>query len=269
VTATYDKSKTVSKTVNKSDPKSDLFSQEELSKLDRSNIPYHVAIIPDGNRRWAKFQGKDVPDGYTQGTDTLVTIVKAAKELGVKVLTVFSFSTENWTRPKVESDTLIKLIEEYLKFYQQKLLENSIRFNAIGDTSHLPPTLVQIIEDTKNVTRSCTEFDLVLALNYGGRDEICRAVKKIVTDCVAGKITPDELTEKTINSYLDTSNWPDPDLLIRTSGERRISNFLLWQSSYTELYIEEDVWPNFQPKHLLSALVDYQHRDRRRGGGMI
>lgn len=250
------------------DHESEFFSAQELSRLDRSNIPFHVAIMPDGNRRWAKLRSRDVLDGYLEGTQTLVTIVKAAKELGIKVLTVYTFSTENWTRPKAQVEGVLKLVEDYLKLYQQKLIDHSIRFHVIGDISHLPEALIHVIEETKNITQNCKEFDLVLALNYGSRDEICRAVKKMVSDCQAGKIKAQDLTEETINQYLDTSNFPDPDLLIRTSGERRISNFLLWQTSYTEMYIEEDVWPNFQPKNLLNALLDYQSRSRRHGGGI-
>lgn len=239
----------------------------DLSHLDKSNVPHHVAIIPDGNRRWAKCNLREVGEGYLQGAETLITTINAAKELGIKVLTVFTFSTENWNRPKHEVDAILQTLEIYLTDYQEQLIELSIRFNIIGSIEHLPASLFQVISQTIDRTKECTEFDLILAVNYGGRNEIYRAVKKIVDDCVSQKIVPQALTEELIANYLDTSRWPDPDLIIRTSGERRISNFLLWQSSYTEIYIEEANWPNFTPQHLLTAVCDYQNRERRRGGG--
>ena len=146
-------------------------------------------------------------------------------------------------------------------------MHSSIRFNVIGDITQMPASLVAVIHETQELTKHCTEFDLILGINYGGRDEICRAAKKIAGYCLAKKMQPEELTEELMASFLDTSKWPDPDLLIRTSGELRISNFLLWQSSYTEFHIEKTVWPDFTPLHLLQAILDYQGRERRRGGG--
>jgi undecaprenyl diphosphate synthase len=244
-----------------------IFSPKELASLDRSKVPHHIAIIPDGNRRWAKKQFKDIIFGYSHGAENLITIVQAARELGIKVLTSWGFSTENWKRPKEETDTLMQMMEKYLIENLPKLLANSIRFNVIGRLENLPPSLQKVIEETKAATEGCCELDLVFALDYGGRDELCRAIKKIATDCCQKKITPDDLNEEIIGRYLDTWRWPDPDLIIRTSGERRLSNFLLWQSSYTEFFIEEAMWPSFSPKHLLSAILDFQARDRRKGGG--
>jgi undecaprenyl diphosphate synthase len=253
----------------KAEKSSLLFSEAELSLLDKTNIPYHVAIIPDGNRRWAKGQLKDVEEGYQYGAETLITTVRAAKELGIKVLTVFAFSTENWRRPRLEIDALMAIFESYLRDYREKLRDMSIRVRTIGDASTLPASLKRVVDETCEATKDCTEFDLVLAMNYGSRDEICRAVKKIVGDCLAKKLNPQAVTEKSIAQYLDTALYPDPDLLIRTSGELRISNFLLWQSSYTEIYIEEAAWPSFTPKHLLQAVMSFQKRDRRKGGGQV
>ena len=246
-----------------------IFSESDLAGLDKGNIPHHVAIIPDGNRRWAKGEQKATHEGYLYGADTLIRAVRAAKDLGIKILTVYTFSTENWLRPIAEVNALMKILEDYLRDYQNNLVDLCIRFNIIGNLDLLPASLIKVINDTKEMTKGCTEFDLVLAVNYGSRDEICRAVRKIVTDCLNQKISVDELTEESIAHYLDTSSWPDPDLLIRTSGERRISNFLLWQSSYSEVYTEEVVWPNFTPNHLLHAVRDYQRRQRRRGAGII
>ncbi|MDB6081040.1 MAG: uppS [Chlamydiia bacterium] len=245
------------------------FSEETLQDLSKATIPHHIAIIPDGNRRWAKGHFLEVTEGYLQGAETLITIIQAAKEIGVKVLTVFSFSTENWLRPKPEIDAVMKIMEEYLKNYQEKLMAMSIRFNVIGNTDLLPQSLINVINETKTLTQEGTKFDLILAMNYGGRDEIIRATKKIATDYKENKILLHDLTENTFSAHLDTSKWPDPDLIIRTSGEKRISNFLLWQSSYAEIYIEKATWPDFTPHHLLSAVLDYQSRDRRRGGGII
>lgn len=246
-----------------------IFSEETLACLDKRRAPHHVAIIPDGNRRWAKGKLMDVSDGYRKGAETLITNVRAAKEIGIKVLTIFSFSTENWLRPKLEVDIAMAIIESYLKSYQEQLMELSIRFDVIGNISHLPQSLINVINETKTMTKHLSEFDLVLAMNYGGRDEIMRAVRKVSQDLADKKLTDKDLTEASFSAYLDTSKWPDPDLLIRTSGERRLSNFLLWQSSYAEIYIEEATWPDFTPNHLLSAVKDYQSRDRRRGGGTI
>ena len=243
------------------------YSEDERLLLDKNLIPYHVAIIPDGNRRWAKSHFTGVDEGHRQGAETLITTVRAAKEMGIKVLTVYTFSTENWSRPQFEINAVMQILEQYLKGYQQKLVKLSIRVSTIGKNEHLPASLLRVIEETKEMTKHCTEFDLVLALNYGGRDEICRAIRKIVNDSLEKKIHPQELTEELISQYLDTSSFPDPDLLIRASGEKRISNFLLWQSSYTEIYTEEVVWPSFTPKHLFSAVLDFQRRNRRFGGG--
>ena len=255
------------KSENENQTESLFFSANDLARLDKSNIPHHVAIIPDGNRRWAKDLKKESVEGYPFGIESGLTCIQAAKELGIKVLTIYTFSTENWTRPEAEVLAYLKIGERYLRQYQQKLIESNIRLNVIGNLQLMPRSLVEVINETKEKTAGCTGFDLVLAVNYGSRDEICRAVRSLVNDCLNQKISPDTLTEESIAHYLDTSRWPDPDLLIRTSGEKRISNFLLWQSSYSELYTDDVLWPNFTPSHLLSAVCDYQTIQRRRGGG--
>lgn len=245
-----------------------LFSESELKQVTPDRIPKHVAIIPDGNRRWAKTQSLSWDQGHIAGAEAVVSIVEAAKCLGVKVLTIFSFSTENLNkRPKIEIDHLMQIMIEYLQRYHEKLIENRIRLRVIGNLEKLSPSLRVIIEMTTAQTAHYEDFDLVLALNYGGRDEICRAVKKMAVDLAEKKITPEAISEETLSLYLDTRDLPDPDLLIRTSGEKRISNFLLWQSSYSEVFIDDVAWPEFTPHHLLAAICAFQQRDRRKGGG--
>jgi len=250
-----------------SEPK--VYSEADLSTLDRNRVPQHIAIIPDGNRRWAKQHLLDIAQGYAHGRDTLVEIGVAAKELGVKTLTVYTFSTENWKRPQYEVEMYLRFVEESLKQYEQKFLSLQARFHVIGEVDLMPEPLVKRIRHIQEVTKHCTELDLVLAINYGSRNEIVRASKKLAQLCVEGKMKPEEITEERFLQFLDTSKWPDPDLLIRTSGERRMSNYLLWQTSYTEIYIEEATWPNFGPQQLLKAVLDFQGRNRRHGGGSV
>ena len=240
-----------------------LFTKEELQSIESAKVPAHIAIIPDGNRRWAKTLLMPTLKGHIAGADAVVEIVRAAKTLGVKVLTLYSFSTENWKRPKDEVDHLMLTIEKYLTKHLDKLVEQKIRVRGIGRLEELPQSLKSIFEKTAAATKACSEFDLVLAINYGGRDELCRAMQKLFAS------QPQSITEASFSQFLDTNGLPDPDLIIRTSGEQRISNFLLWQSSYSELYIDQIAWPDFTPKHLLRAICDYQTRKRRIGGGIV
>lgn len=245
-----------------------LFSESELRQVQPDRVPTHVAIIPDGNRRWAKTQQLSWDQGHIAGAEAVVSIVEAAKLLGIKALTIFSFSTENLKkRPKMEIDHLMQIMVEYLQRYQEKLIDNRIRLRVIGNLEKLSPGLRAILDMVTAQTSHYADFDLVLALNYGGRDEICRAIKKMAVDLAEKKITPDAISEEMLSLYLDTHDLPDPDLLIRTSGEKRISNFLLWQSSYSEVFIDDVAWPEFTPHHLLAAVCDFQQRDRRKGGG--
>lgn len=238
------------------------FSDLEQKLIDKTRVPSHIAIIPDGNRRWAKNHLLPAEKGHVAGADSVVRIVRAAKELGVKVLSLYSFSTENWKRPAKEIECLMQIIQEYLLSYQQMLLQHNIRLSVIGRLDPLPAGLKKVIDDTQAITKGCTGFDLVLAINYGGRDEIVRAIIRMMSK----KISPDDISEEVISQHLDTHSWPDPDLVIRTSGEKRLSNFLLWQSSYSEVYVDNIAWPDFTPKHLLHAICDYQTRERRLGG---
>lgn len=242
------------------------YSSEELESVKGANIPRHVAIMMDGNRRWAKLRGLPNIVGHWQGADSLTKIVKAASELGIEVLTVWALSTENWSRPADEIDGLMHLFKVYLQKQKHKMVEEGVKFDTIGDLSRLPQSVREELEETKKATRGGKKIDLVLAINYGGRDDIRRATQAIVTDCLEGKLLKENLSEAVISGYLDTAKWRDPDLIIRTSGELRLSNFLLWQLSYAEIYITDVLWPDFNEKELLKAVLTYQQRERRLGG---
>jgi undecaprenyl diphosphate synthase len=243
------------------------YSPEQLANLDPQNIPRHIAIIPDGNRRWARKQGLFSYSGHRRGADILIDIVRAAKQLGVRVITFYLFSTENWARHPEEIEILMKLIREMLIRERQTMLDNGVRACSIGDLSLMPLSVREIVEETKIVTAGCSDIDMIMALNYGSRDEICRATRKIVNDCQAGKIRAEEIDIPLFSRYLDTAPWRDPDLWIRTSGELRLSNYLLWQSAYAEIHISDRLWPDFNSEDLYSAIKEFQERDRRLGGG--
>ena len=242
------------------------FNAMQLEQLDVTRIPHHIAVIPDGNRRWAKQRTATADVGHREGADTLMEIVKAAKELGIKALTLFSFSTENWNRSSEEIAALMIIYMNYLIEQCDEMVNNGIKLETIGDLSRLPHALIEVIQQTKTATKECSQFNLILALNYGSRNEICRAFQAMLDDYDQNRLSKEDFNEETISRYLDTHPWGDPDLLIRTSGECRISNFLLWQISYTEIYVSDVLWPDFSPQHLLKAVIDFQHRDRRWGG---
>jgi undecaprenyl diphosphate synthase len=242
------------------------FTPEQLLELDLSRIPKHVAIIPDGNRRWAKMRKAPIEAGHKEGANVLFDIVKAAQELGVRALTVYSFSTENWNRSPLEVQALMQLINSCLRHLCEPMIQHGVRLCCIGELSRLPNFLIKTLEEIKEATKHCHKIDLVLALNYGGRDELRRAFQVILKDYENGKFKKEEITERLIARYLDTNFQDDPDLLIRTSGEMRISNFLIWQTCYTEVFVSQVLWPDFTPYHLLEAILDYQKRDRRLGG---
>jgi undecaprenyl diphosphate synthase len=242
------------------------FHPAQLALLDRSRIPKHIAIIPDGNRRWAKKRLSSAQEGHREGADTLMETVKAAKELGIEEITFFSFSTENWNRPQEEITALMALMASYLLDQREEMIQSGIKLGTIGELSTLPAFLRQVIHDTKIATQECNKIHLILALNYGARDELCRAFRAMLNDYDHNLLNKDDITEETIASYLDTHPWQDPELLIRTSGEMRISNFLLWQISYAEIHVAPVLWPDFTPEYLLQAILDYQGRDRRWGG---
>ena len=233
--------------------------KELLSKLDKSRIPKHVAIIMDGNGRWAKRRGLPRMAGHRKGINRLREIVPAAKDYGIKILTIFAFSTENWNRPKKEIRGLFKALERYLRDEVEELQKNSIHLQSIGRLERLPSFLQKELSRVEKITRHNKGIILNLALNYGGRSDIVDAVKKIIAN------RPEKIDEETFSKYLSTSGQPDPDLLIRTSGEMRISNFLLWQLAYSELWMTPTLWPDFKNENLLQAIMDYQKRERRFG----
>ncbi len=241
------------------------YSEEELAQLNHFRMPEHVAIIMDGNRRWAQQQGLPLMAGHWRGAERLAQNVRAAVDLGIKTLTVYAFSTENWKRPPMEVKALMRLFKTYLLRQRDVMIKEGVRLSAIGDLSKFSKDVRLIIEDVVEATSAGDRLDLVIALNYGGRDELKRAVSAIVEDCLAKKLSKKEVSEDLIASYLDTAQWKDPDLLIRTSGESRISNFLLWQISYSEVIVTDVLWPNFSEKDLLAAILEYQKRELRLG----
>lgn len=247
-----------------SEPK--YFTSEQLALLDKQRIPQHIAIIPDGNRRWARLQSSQIETGHRMGANNLIHIVRAAREAGIKFITFYLFSTENWSRDPSEVQALMWILETFLIEQRQEMLDGGVCFHTIGDLSALAKTTNKIIEETKQTTAHCDKIHMIAALNYGSRDELKRAFKNILHDLETDKIHKDAIDETLISRYLDTALWPDPDLLIRTSGEVRISNFLLWQISYAEIYIVDVLWPDFKPQNLLEAILYFQTRDRRLGG---
>ena len=238
-----------------------VYSAEELSKIDLLNIPKHIAIIMDGNRRWAKQRGLPPIMGHWEGAETLTDVVKAASELGVKTLTVYAFSTENWGRSDSEVEDLMNIFELYLMRKREMMVRDGVHLDAIGDLNRFPERVLNAFYQTKKATEHCEKINLLLALNYGGRDEIRRAVVKILEE----KMDSHQITEECIARHLDTFRYGDPDLLIRTSGEMRVSNFLLWQISYAEFFSTEVLWPDFSSKELLKAVEVFQVRSRRLG----
>jgi len=237
------------------------FTDQQKAGIDHGNIPRHVAVIPDGNRRWAMKQKQGTEFGHRAGCDVLMDIVEAADELGVDYLTFYTFSTENWRRSQLEIDTLMALLENYLTKQRPRMVEKGVKLLTIGDLERLPKGINRVIDETKKATENCSSIHLVLALNYGSREEICRAVRKLI----ASGCQPGEVDEERLSRFLDTARIPDPELLIRTSGEKRLSNYLLWQASYTEIFLTETLWPDFRPIDFLKAIEEYQSRERRIG----
>lgn len=228
-------------------------------------IPEHVAIIMDGNGRWAKRKGLPRSAGHVQGGKVVEQILEDARDLGIHYLTVYAFSTENWSRPADEVKALMKLLREYMRTSIKKCMKNNVRTRVIGDRSKLDKDIIASIEALEDATKDNTGVQFTIAINYGSRDEIRRAVSGIAKEVAAGTIMPDEVTEEMITAHLDTHELPDPDLLIRTCSEQRISNFLLWQCAYTEFYYTDKAWPDFDKAELQKALDAYAERDRRYG----
>jgi len=239
--------------------------QSILEKIDKDKLPKHIGIIMDGNGRWAKERNLPRTMGHRAGVETLKVIVRKASDIGIKYLTLYAFSTENWKRPAEEVNALMSLLVEYLGRELGELHKNNVIVNSIGDISKLPLPCQKILYESKEKTKNNTGLTLNLALNYGSRDEIIKAVKEISSEVKSGNISIDDIDEKTIENHLYTKGMPDPDLIIRPSGELRISNFLLWQMAYSELYFSNIYWPDFKPEDLYKAIYDYQNRDRRFG----
>ena len=230
------------------------------------NIPNHVAIILDGNGRWAKSKGMPRNYGHVKGAQNLEVICRDAYNMGIKYLTVYLFSTENWKRSPDEVDALMKLFRSYTKTCIKTAQKNNMKVRVLGDPTALDPDLQESLRKLEESSKDNTGLNFQIAINYGSRDEIARAVRHISEDVAAGKLDPTSVTEETISNYLDTAGIPDPDLLIRTSGELRLSNFLMWQLAYTEFYFTNTPWPDFTKEELAEAIEKYNSRDRRYGG---
>ena len=235
-------------------------------ELDMNRIPKHIAIIMDGNGRWAKAKNLPRSMGHKAGVETIRRIIKEADKLGVKYMTFYAFSTENWKRPKDEVDALMKLLVQYLRQELEELHRNSVVIRVLGDISRLPDECVKEIERSKEKTKNNTGIVMNFALNYGGRDEIIRATRFIAESVKKGELNPEDITKEVIESYLYTHDMPDPDIIIRPSGEQRLSNFLLWQCAYSEFWYSNINWPDFKEKDLRKAIFDFQNRERRFGG---
>lgn len=229
-------------------------------------IPQHIAIILDGNGRWAKSKGMPRNYGHTVGAKNVETVCKAAHDLGVKYLTMYAFSTENWNRPENEVNALMKLLESYLKNCTRTADRNNMRVRVIGDTSRLSEKFQNQIRELEQASAHNDGLNLQIAINYGSRDEMVRAMRRMCADVRDGKRQPEEIGEEIFSEYLDTAQIPDPDLLIRTSGEQRLSNFLMWQLAYSEFYFTDVPWPDFKKEELEKAIEAYNKRDRRFGG---
>jgi undecaprenyl diphosphate synthase len=243
------------------------FSKKGLPlELDRENIPKHIAIIMDGNGRWALKKNLKRSKGHLEGAKRVEEVIDLARELGIKVITLFTFSTENWKRPNEEVSLLMNMIDVIIKKKLKTMIKRNIRFQILGCDNNIPEPVLSTIRNGIEKTKNNDEFYLNLAFNYGSRAEIVEAVKEIGRQVKDGKITPSEITEDLFSQMLYTKGLPDPDLLIRTSGELRISNFLLWQLSYAELYFTDVLWPDFKKDEFLKAICDFQQRKRRYGG---
>ncbi len=234
--------------------------------MENLNVPQHVAIILDGNGRWAKKKHLPRNVGHAQGSKTVEKIIEDANDMGIKYLTVYAFSTENWKRPQDEVNALMKLLRDYLKICIKRANKNNMKVRVIGDISGLSDDLQQKILELEEASKNNTGINFTIALNYGSRDEMVRAMKAMTDDIEAGNLKKEDITEDTFKNYLDTKELPDPDLLIRTSGEERLSNFMLWQLAYTEFYFTDVLWPDFNKKELKKAIEYYNGRDRRFGG---
>ena len=229
------------------------------------SLPRHIAIIMDGNGRWAKKRALNRIRGHREGAESVRDIVRACREMGIEVLTLYAFSTENWQRPRQEISALMSLLKEFLRSELAEMMENGIRLNTIGQIERFPDHVLTVLRQVMDETGKNPGMILNLALSYGGRDEIVAAARKVAAEVQAGRLQAQEITKEVFSKYLYTEGMPEPDLLIRTSGEMRISNFLLWQIAYTEIYVTDTLWPDFRREELIQILHDYQKRERRFG----
>jgi len=236
-----------------------------INEIDRNGLPGHIAIIMDGNGRWAKSRGKDRSYGHQEGVVSVRKVLEAASAVGLKYLTVYTFSTENWKRPAEEIQALMALLVSAIRRETPDLMKNNIRLKAIGDLKRLPDDVRAVLQECMDMTSGNTGTTLVLALSYSSRWEIAEAVRRMVGEIIDGRLSPEEITEERLSGHLTTQGIPDPDLLVRTGGEKRISNFLLWQLSYAELYFTDTFWPDFREEELYEAIVYFQQRERRFG----
>ncbi|MBR3934158.1 MAG: isoprenyl transferase [Clostridia bacterium] len=241
-------------------------NKDLIDDLDTSNIPKHIAIIMDGNGRWAKKRGLPRSAGHRMGAKVLEQITRDAGHLGVRYLTVYAFSTENWKRPSDEVEALMKLLSEYLDDYKRLIGDEDIRVRIIGSYDKLSDDIIAKIKNIEEQTKNNSAITLNIALNYGGRDEIVNATKLIASKVKSGEMSVDDISEDTVSQYLYTNYMPDPDFIIRPSGEYRLSNFLMWQSAYSEFWYSDILWPDFTRDDLIKAIIDYQKRNRRYGG---
>ncbi len=236
-----------------------------ISGLNTAALPSHIAVIMDGNGRWAQKKFLNRVKGHEKGSDTVRMVVRSCREIGISFLTLYAFSTENWQRPKAEVSALMVLLKKFLVSERQEMVVNNIRFNVIGEKERLPRDVQEEIQRTKDATKNNDGMNLNLALSYGARSEIVKAAREIAEEVQAGRLPVDAITEDTITRHLYTADIPDPELLIRTSGEMRISNFLLWQIAYTEIAVTDTLWPDFTRNELIQILMEYQGRSRRFG----
>ena len=240
-------------------------SAVESSLLDMSRLPRHVAIIMDGNGRWARRRGLPRIEGHKRGKDSVRAVVEAARRLGVRYLSLFAFSTQNWERPRREVDSLMNLLRRYLRTELDRMMKNQVRVVGLGNLDRLPDPVRHDLESAIAATRQNNRLTVGLCVSYGGREDVVQAARRLAEQAVAGQLRPDEIDETVVAQQLATATMPDPDLLIRTSGEMRLSNFFLWQLAYTDIYVTETLWPDFREREFLRALAHYQERERRFG----